>query len=154
MKLLGVPLLALLSWPATALSDGKRPPLADADFVESEHNRDPFRPFLTVPVDPPPASDGKVALRAISMEELRLVAIVAPSPGAEGRTRAMFVGITGVGRAVERGDRLSRSAARVARIDAVAGKVYLIIDRAGARGTPTAERVFELHSQAAAARDE
>lgn len=79
----------------------KGPEYTENDFVESDHNRDPFRSFLVQnqPVNRQALNQRKVELAQYSIDELKLVAIVS---GAE-PSSAMFVDPSGKGTVVYRG---------------------------------------------------
>jgi type IV pilus assembly protein PilP len=86
----------------------KRVDLSEADFVESERNRDPFRPFANVAqvgtVKPPP-NQRNVKLKNIGVDELKLIAIVLGGDGG----RAMFVDSRGKGHVLHPGDYFGRA---------------------------------------------
>lgn len=90
--------------------------LHDEDFVENEEmNRDPFHPYLRVFVEKvAPIESKKVpsAFEKVGIEELTLIAVVTGGD----TPRAMFRDASGYGQAVKRGDFLSRSGARIAKI--------------------------------------
>jgi len=90
--------------------------LRDEDFVENEEmNRDPFHPYLRVFVENAvPVESKKVpsAFEKVGIEELTLIAVVTGGD----TPRAMFRDASGFGQAVKRGDFLSRSGARIAKI--------------------------------------
>lgn len=100
--------------PAAApRGEATEPELADELFAESSQNRDPFRSSLADVVNPPPTNvDVLVQMAEYSLEELKLIGTV--SGGAA--PRAMFEDPQGAGVIVQRGDHISRSAARVTRI--------------------------------------
>jgi type IV pilus assembly protein PilP len=84
----------------------KRVDLSESDFVESERNRDPFRPFVNIAkgtVNPPP-NQRAVKLRNTSIAEPALMAIVLGGEGA----RAMFVDARGKGHVLHPGDYFGR----------------------------------------------
>ena len=90
--------------------------LRDEDFIENEEmNRDPFHPYLRVFVENvAPVESKKVpsAFEKVGIEELTLIAVVTGGD----TPRAMFRDASGYGQAVKRGDFLSRSGARIAKI--------------------------------------
>jgi len=90
--------------------------LRDEDFIENEEmNRDPFHPYLRVFVENvAPIESKKVpsAFEKVGIEELTLIAVVTGGD----TPRAMFRDASGFGQAVKRGDFLSRSGARIAKI--------------------------------------
>jgi hypothetical protein len=87
--------------------------LSENDFVESLQNRDPFRSYLDEVAGPRNVqSEWEVLLRKYPLDELRLIAIVSGGTA----PRAMFQDPTGTGVTVKRGDRLSKSEAKVTKI--------------------------------------
>ncbi len=79
---------------------------SESDFVESERNRDPFRPFVNVSkggIKPPP-NQRRVKLPNSNVDELKLIAIVLGG----GVGRVMFVDSKGKGHVLYRGDYLGR----------------------------------------------
>jgi len=151
--------------PAAAASSSGLPPelkgpeYTENDFVESDHNRDPFRSFL---VQNPTANkqalnQRKVELSQYSLDELKLVAIVT---GGE-KASAMFVDPSGKGTVVYRGTFICRPEVvhiggsngpeyqlnwRVDRIRA--GDVVLIREDPAQPSIPPATRVVPLHPEA------
>jgi len=101
---------------ATRLAALRHKVLRDEDFVENEEmNRDPFHPYLRVFVENvAPVESKKVpsAFEKVGIEELTLIAVVTGGD----TPRAMFRDAAGFGQAVKRGDFLSRSGARIAKI--------------------------------------
>ena len=98
--------------PAAAMDAGaptvvlKGVEFSESDFVESERNRDPFRPFANVNkggIKPPP-NQRRVKLQNSNVDELKLIAIVLGGDVA----RAMFVDGKGKGHVLYRGDYLGR----------------------------------------------
>jgi type IV pilus assembly protein PilP len=137
----------------------KGPEYTENDFVESDHNRDPFRSFLVQnqAVNRQALNQRKVELAQYSIEELKLVAIVtgtAPSS-------AMFVDPNGRGTVVYRGTFMCRSEVvhiggsngpeyqlnwRVDRIRE--GDVVLIREDPAQPAIPPATRIVPLHPEA------
>jgi type IV pilus assembly protein PilP len=75
------------------------------DFVESDRNRDPFRPFVAPPPGPRQLTNQReVKLGQYSVDELRLVGIIMAGDGA----RAMFVDPTGKGHVLVKGNYMCR----------------------------------------------
>ncbi|MDP9002609.1 MAG: pilus assembly protein PilP [Myxococcota bacterium] len=96
---------------ASASASGLRPELkgpeyTESDFVESDHNRDPFRSFLVQnqPVNKQALNQRKVELAQYSVDELKLVAIVTGGD----KSSAMFVDPNGRGTVVYRGTFICR----------------------------------------------
>lgn len=84
-------------------------PLEEADFIESDRSRDPFRSYAQVFVEEARGSvrsQREVLLDQYSIDELKLVAIV----GNANPARAMLVDPTGVGYVVVRGQYVGRAA--------------------------------------------
>lgn len=84
--------------------------LPESVFIETDENRDPFRSFLTVfAVQALPEEEfvprPPVVLESVSLDELRLIAIVS---GEGGNPRAMLVDPEGKGWVVRRGDYVGR----------------------------------------------
>jgi len=82
--------------------------LEEADFVESDRSRDPFRSFASAFVEEARGSvrsQRDVVLEQYSIDELKLVGIVGNAEPA----RAMFVDPTGVGYVVIRGQYVGRA---------------------------------------------
>jgi type IV pilus assembly protein PilP len=82
--------------------------LEEADFVESDRSRDPFRSFASAFVEEARGSvrsQREVVLEQYSLDELKLVGIVGNAEPA----RAMFVDPTGVGYVVVRGQYVGRA---------------------------------------------
>jgi Tfp pilus assembly protein PilP len=94
----------------------RRKVLRDEDFAESDDsNRDPFRSYVGIFVDRPTRPGNQVIPSVFSkfaLEELTLIAIIS----GDANPRAMFRDPTGLGQTVKRGDYVSKSAARVAKI--------------------------------------
>lgn len=127
----------------------KRPFLKD-DFAEGEANRDPFRSFLQeFSSDTGVTAQYRILMPKYTLDELQLVAIAGPSrtggQGGQGAHGAMFRDPTGAGEWVTRGDHVSRSDARVARI-ASDRVVFEMKEDLGGGRTRTVERVLELHA--------
>ena len=137
------------------LAEIRKRPFRNEDFLESEVNRDPFRSFLSdFSGGQAVTTQYQVLLPKNSLEELRLIAIVGPparrSQDSEGRgftqPRAMFLDPSGMGIPVLRGDHISKADAKVTRIDAEKGKVYVEVkEDLGGGKTTRVERVIELH---------
>jgi len=108
--------------------------LRDEDFVENEEmNRDPFHPYLRVFVENAvPVESKKVpsAFEKVGIEELTLIAVVTGGD----TPRAMFRDAAGFGQAVKRGDFLSRSGARIAKI--LSDRVIVEITETTGSGEP------------------
>jgi type IV pilus assembly protein PilP len=84
--------------------------LPEAAFIETDENRDPFRSYLKVFAaqaipEPTLAPHPPVLLGEVSVDELRLIAIVS---GEGGNPRAMVVDPAGKGWIVRRGDYIGR----------------------------------------------
>ena len=80
----------------------------DEDFVESEHNRDPFRSYASS-FNPRPAEAQAETQRSVIMpntavEEMTLIAVISGLS----RPKAMLTDKTGVGYVVQRGDYIGR----------------------------------------------
>jgi Tfp pilus assembly protein PilP len=94
----------------------RRKVLRDEDFAENdEGNRDPFRSYVGIFVDRPARPGNQVIPSVFSkfaLEELTLIAIIS----GDANPRAMFRDPSGLGQTVKRGDYVSKSAARVAKI--------------------------------------
>jgi type IV pilus assembly protein PilP len=135
------------------------PEYTENDFVESDHNRDPFRSFLvqTQAVNKQALNQRKVELAQYSIDELKLVAIVTGGAPAS----AMFVDPTGRGTVVYRGTFICRPEVvhlggsngpeyqlnwRVDRIRP--GDVVLIREDPAQPAIPPATRVVPLHPEA------
>jgi type IV pilus assembly protein PilP len=126
------------------LAEVRKRQLTNDDFAESDTNRDPFRSYLAKfgPERPPIGKQHKVLLEKFSLDELRLVAIVA---GDDVTPRAMFVDPSGMGVLIKRGDHVSKADANVARI--APDRVFFQIEEdAGGGKTKMVERVIELHA--------
>jgi Tfp pilus assembly protein PilP len=117
--------------------------LTEVDFIEGSNNRDPFRSFLAE-FKPKTVRRGpvqrKVILPRYGLDELRLIAVVS---GRAVRARAMFRDPKGLGVAVKRGDRISKSEARVKRI--LRDSVVVEVQERSEDRSQVAERVIELH---------
>ena len=135
------------------------PEYTENDFVESDHNRDPFRSFLVQgqTVNKQALNQRKVELAEYSIDELKLVAIV----NGGDRSSAMFVDPTGRGTVVYRGTFICRPEVvhlggsngpeyqlnwRVDRIRQ--GDVVLIREDPAQPAIPPATRVVPLHPEA------
>jgi type IV pilus assembly protein PilP len=136
----------------------KGPEYTENDFVDNDHNRDPFRSFLlqNQTVTKPLLNQRKVELAQYSVVELRLVGIVT---GGE-QARAMFVDPSGKGTVVYRGTFICRPEAvhvggsngpeyqlnwRVDRIRE--GDVVIIREDPAQPAIPPATRVIPLHPE-------
>jgi type IV pilus assembly protein PilP len=131
------------------------------DFVENDHNRDPFRSYVTLFVEKnstPQKIQRYVVLEQYSIDELKLVAIV----GGGDYPRAMVVDPTTKGWVIKRGDFLGRPDVvhtggtngadyqlnwRVDRIRD--GDVVLIREDPAQPGIAPASRVIPLHPESA-----
>ncbi len=137
----------------------KGPEYTENDFVESDHNRDPFHSFIvqTQPTERPAENQRKVELENYSVDELKLVAIV---QGAD-KPRAMFLDPSGKGAIVYRGTYICRpDIVRVGgpsgheyeinwRVDRIRdGDVVLIREDGAHPEIPPATRVVPLHPEA------
>jgi type IV pilus assembly protein PilP len=128
------------------------------DFVESDHNRDPFRSFLvqSQPATRQVSNQRKIQLVDYSLDELKLVAIVMASD----QPRAMFVDPTGKGTVVYKGNFICRPEVvhlggssgpeyqlnwRIDRIRP--GDVVLIREDPAQPAIPPATRVVPLHPE-------
>jgi type IV pilus assembly protein PilP len=127
------------------------------DFVESDHNRDPFRSFLVQNQSVKQVSNQrKTELSQYALDELKLVAIVLGSD----QPRAMFVDPSGKGTVVYKGTFICRPEVvhiggsngpeyqlnwRVDRIRA--GDVVLIREDPAQPAIPPATRVIALHPE-------
>jgi type IV pilus assembly protein PilP len=137
----------------------KGPEYTENDFVESDHNRDPFRSFMVqaATVNRQALNQRKVELAQYSIDELKLVAIVL---GAD-RPRAMFLDPSGKGTVVYKGTFVCRAEVvhiggsngpeyqlnwRVDRIRD--GDVVLIREDPAQPAIPPATRVVPLHPEA------
>jgi type IV pilus assembly protein PilP len=135
------------------------PEYTENDFVESDHNRDPFRSFLVQgqAVNKQALNQRKVELAQYSIDELKLVAIVTGGEHAS----AMFVDPSGRGTVVYRGTFLCRPEVvhlggsngpeyqlnwRVDRIRPA--DVVLIREDPAQPAIPPATRVVPLHPEA------
>jgi type IV pilus assembly protein PilP len=133
--------------------------LTENDFVESDHNRDPFRSFLpqNQNANRQVSNQRKTELSQYALDELKLVAIVLGSD----QPRAMFVDPSGKGTVVYKGTFMCRPEVvhiggsngpeyelnwRVDRIRA--GDVVLIREDPAQPAIPPATRVIPLHPEA------
>jgi type IV pilus assembly protein PilP len=148
-------------------SDAGLPPAAkgvdytENDFVENDHNRDPFRSYVTLFVEKnttPQKIQRYVVLEQYSIDELKLVAIVTGGD----YPRAMLVDPTSKGWVIKRGDFLGRPDVVHTggtngtdyqlnwRVDRVRdGDVVLIREDPAQPGIAPATRVIPLHPEAA-----
>jgi type IV pilus assembly protein PilP len=143
---------------AAAAPEVKGVEYTENDFVESDHNRDPFRSFLmqAPPTSKQVSNQRKIELADYSLDELKLVAIVMASD----RSRAMFVDPTGKGTVVYKGTFICRPEIvhlggssgpeyelnwRVDRIRE--GDVVLLREDPAQPGIPPATRVIPLHPE-------
>ncbi|MBV9946649.1 MAG: pilus assembly protein PilP [Myxococcales bacterium] len=137
----------------------KGPEYTENDFVESDHNRDPFRSFLVQnqPVNRQAMNQRKVELAQFSLDELKLVAIVTGSD----TPSAMFVDPSGKGTVVYRGTFICRpEVVHIGgsngpeyqlnwRIDRIrSADVVLIREDPAQPAIPPATRVVPLHPEA------
>jgi type IV pilus assembly protein PilP len=137
----------------------KGPEYTENDFVESDHNRDPFRSFLVQnqPVNKQAFNQRKVELAQYSIDELKLIAIVTGGD----KSSAMFVDPSGKGTVVYRGTFICRPEVvhiggsngpeyqlnwRVDRIRV--GDVVLIREDPAQPAIPPATRIVPLHPEA------
>jgi type IV pilus assembly protein PilP len=137
----------------------KGPEYTENDFVESDHNRDPFRSFMVQnqSVNREALNQRKVELAQYSIDELKLVAIVLGTD----QNRAMFLDPSGKGTVVYKGTFVCRSEVvhvggnngpeyqlnwRVDRIRD--GDVVLIREDPAQPAIPPATRVIPLHPEA------
>jgi len=92
----------------------RRKVLRDEDFIESDINRDPFRPFLSLFVTKSVATPRATPaiFDKFALEELSLIAVVSGTD----KPMAMFRDPGGMGQVIKRGDYLSKSGARVTKI--------------------------------------
>jgi type IV pilus assembly protein PilP len=133
--------------------------LTENDFVESDHNRDPFRSFLVQNqnANRQVSNQRKTELSQYALDELKLVAIVLGSD----QPRAMFVDPSGKGTVVYKGTFICRPEVvhiggsngpeyelnwRVDRIRE--GDVVLIREDPAQPAIPPATRVIPLHPEA------
>jgi len=93
--------------PATAQADApSERAYRDSDFVESEHNRDPFRSYvIELRAKTPVVAQRMVLMPETSVDDMRLIAIIS---GVE-QPRAMIVDAAGVGYTATRGDFLGKA---------------------------------------------
>lgn len=107
--------------------------LSDEDFVENEEtNRDPFHPYRKLFADQSVARGRKApaVFEKAGLDELALIAIVS----GDDAPRAMFRDATGIGRAVKRGDYISRAGARVTKI--LSDRVIVELTETATNGEP------------------
>jgi type IV pilus assembly protein PilP len=149
--------------PAPSASEAppelKGPQYSENDFVESDHNRDPFRSFLVqnTAASRTVYNQRKIELAQYSIDELRLAAIVL---GAD-QPRAMFIDPTGKGTVVYKGTFICRpEVVHIGgsngpeyqlnwRIDRIReGDVVLIREDPAQPAIPPATRVVPLHPEA------
>ena len=152
--------------PALAPPPIARMDFAEADFVESDRNRDPFRTFIATFAPPESKrvaqNQRAVILPQFSIDELKLVAIVT---GGE-YPRAMMVDPGGKGWVLKRGDFVGRpeivhiGGANGAdyqlnwRVDKVRdGDLVFLREDPAQPGIPPATRVVMLHPEAQEQRD-
>jgi hypothetical protein len=133
------------------------------DFLESDANRDPFHSFI-VDFSGGPTLDTRqyeVYLSKFSLDELKLVMITSPrggggrtghfkrtknDPACDIRPCAMFLDGTGAGVAVARDFHISKSDARVVRIDPEKGQVFVeLTEDLGNGKSRVVERVLDMH---------
>lgn len=129
--------------PAPAVVEtSQQAELNESDFIESESNRDPFRPYIKEFLTPQQQTakiQRKVILQRYGLDELQLIAVVA------GRTNplAMFRDPNGLGVTVKRGDYISKSAGRVKQI--LPDKVVVEIQEHLDDNQTMADRIIDLH---------
>lgn len=129
------------------LIEARRRVFRSEDFVESQHNRDPFRSFLSDLSGRAVGGEDqhKVLLDKFSLDELRLAAIVGPSGSTTAGWQAMLIDPTGFGIMVGRGDHVSRSDAKIIRI--MPNRVILeFAEDLGNGQSRLRERQIELHA--------
>ncbi len=137
----------------------KGPEYTEIDFVESDHNRDPFRSFLVQnqQAAKQAVNQRRVELAQYSLDELKLVAIVTGG----GQPSAMFVDPNGKGTVVYKGTFVCRAeTVHVGasngpeyqlnwRIDRIRpGDVVLIREDPAQPAIPPATRIVPLHPEA------
>lgn len=128
--------------PLVPAKESGRLELADRDFVESQENRDPFRPYVAEFLTTPQRTakiQRKIILGRYGLDELALIAVVAGTA----RARAMFRDPTGLGVTVRRGDFISKSAGKVK--DILPDRVIVEIQEQLEGGQTAADRVIEMH---------
>ena len=97
--------------PGNRVLPAKEREIPEAAFIETDENRDPFRGFMHVfvaqalPVEEELGPRPPVLLEDVSIDEMRLIAIVS---GEGGNPRAMIVDTEGMGHIVGRGDYVGR----------------------------------------------
>jgi type IV pilus assembly protein PilP len=106
----GTPSVAAGTQAAEPGAPVKQRELPEAAFIDTDENRDPFRPYVQIIVGPRlpqgvEAESTEVILARHSLDELRLIAIVS---GEGGNPRAMLVDPDGKGWVVRRGDYVGR----------------------------------------------
>lgn len=118
--------------------------LSDADFLESETNRDPFRSYMSEfrqTKQKDFVEQRRILLKRYAIDELSLVAVVTGGV----RARAMFRDPTGLGVTVKRGDYISKSNGRIKHI--FPGRVVIEIKEQIEGGQRMADRVIELNEK-------
>ncbi len=151
--------VAAASASASLPAELKGPDYTENDFVESDHNRDPFRSSVaqTQAVSKQALNQRKVELAQYSLDELKLVAIV----NGGDQSSAMFVDPSGKGTVVYRGTFVCRpEVVHIGgsngpeyqlnwRIDRIRdGDVVLIREDPAQPTIPPATRVVPLHPEA------
>ena len=141
--------------PTIAAAPGvAAPELAESEFQESDHNRNPFRAPTIAVTETPTESDLPTVLPQYSIDELRLVAIVLT----ENAPRAMVLDPGGTGYVVKRGDYIGRP--DLVHVGGVNGSEYplnwrvdrvrdgeLVLNREDRAGVlKTESRVIALHT--------
>ena len=131
--------------PPSAAAPAPQPSLelSDVDFLEGANNRDPFRSFLAefkTTGARRTIVQRKVILPRYGLDELNLIAVVT---GRAVRPRAMFRDPSGLGVTVKRGDRISKSNAKIKRI--LRDSVVVEVEERSEDTQQAAERVIELH---------
>lgn len=126
------------------LAEVRKKQLVDDDFIETDTNRDPFRPFLAsfAVQTPLTGKQHKIILQKFSLDEIKLSAIVL---GEDLSPKAMFIDPSGMGILIARGDHVSKSDALVVRV--APDRVFFRIDEdVGGGKIKSSERVIELHA--------
>jgi type IV pilus assembly protein PilP len=133
----------------------------DDDFVESDHNRDPFRSFAASfgkhGPEATPESQRRVVMPDTPVEEMKLIAIISGLS----RPKAMLIDKHSVGYVVERGDYIGRpktvmTAGSVPmslnwRVDRIReNEVVLTRQDTGTPGTPPLSRIIAMRDEIAA----
>lgn len=149
------------SGAAPSISAEADVPFRDADFAESEHNRDPFRSFeADFKLKAPQVAQRAVIMPNTPIDGMRLIAIVMGLS----QPKAMLVDEKGVGYVTTRGDFVGRADVvqgggaeglpvtlnwRIERIRD--NEVVLLREDPSAPGRPPLTRVIPLHDEEPAA---